>query len=180
MEVDGNRRRTCSAENRPKEWGKLKYLTDRIDDGAKWATVSIYDLSSIKFFWGCDPFCVLARLLRHIDLFLCEPSVVVPFIVLLCWSVSLLRLPWCYHNWSIKIPFESLDCFSLSVRVTDVKIVGQCLSFCDDRLVYDDYRDVVTFWGIKTPFGSLVWFRLSVRVIDVTKLVNVCPFVMIG
>ncbi len=37
---------------RPKEWRKLKYLTDRIDDddGEKWATVSIYDLSSIKFF----------------------------------------------------------------------------------------------------------------------------------
>jgi hypothetical protein len=49
--MDGNRRRTNqSSRNRPKEWRRLEYLTDRIDDddGEKWATVTIYSISSFK------------------------------------------------------------------------------------------------------------------------------------
>jgi hypothetical protein len=52
MEVDGNGRRTSSAETGRRNGERLKYLTDRVDDddGEKWATVSIYGLSSINFF----------------------------------------------------------------------------------------------------------------------------------
>jgi hypothetical protein len=48
------------SRTRPKEWRKLKYLTDRIDDddGEKWATVSSYGLLIYQIFlviW-CDLF----------------------------------------------------------------------------------------------------------------------------
>jgi hypothetical protein len=62
----------------------------------------------------------------------------------------------------------------------DITFGAFLLSFSDDRLVYDDYRDDITFGALKTPFGSLV-FQLFVRVIDV-MIFGQCfyyPFVLI-
>jgi hypothetical protein len=54
-EGDGRKQTTDeSSRTRPVEWRRLlEYLTNRIDDddGEKWATVSIYRISSFKFFW---------------------------------------------------------------------------------------------------------------------------------
>jgi hypothetical protein len=53
-EGDGRKQTTDeSSRTRPVEWRRLvEYLTNRIDDddGEKWATVSIYRISSFKFF----------------------------------------------------------------------------------------------------------------------------------
>jgi hypothetical protein len=53
-----------------------------------------------------------------------------------------------------KNPFRESGLLRLSVQVIDVKKVGQCLSFCDDRLVYDDYRDDITIGAFILSFSD--------------------------
>jgi hypothetical protein len=63
----------------PKEWRRLEYLTDRIDDddGEKWATVSIYRISSINFFGaGLSTSVVYSYYPEAPQLYISVPSIV--------------------------------------------------------------------------------------------------------
>ena len=80
----------------------------------------------------------------------------------------------------IKIPLGRLEFFQTSWGHWRKRYVGQWLSFNEDRLVYDDYRDDLII-GAKNPFRE-VWFIPPFRLGQWRKdmLVTVCPFVMIG